>query len=211
MSDEHWENIYSSKLASEVSWYQESAEVSLDLIESADLSKSARIIDVGGGASTLVDGLLDRGYSDITVLDLSPSALQTAKDRLGAKADKIRWLVGDILSVKLPESHYDLWHDRAVFHFLTNPDDRQTYINQVTKAVRPNGHVIVATFAEDGPEKCSGLPVQRYSADQLHQAFGAPFRRIRSVREIHHTPSGKTQSFVYCSCLYEPVEISEAA
>lgn len=196
----HWEKVYGSKPEDEVSWFQEHAEVSLRLIEQSGVTKSANIIDVGGGASTLVDDLLASGYQNLTVLDLSGEALAKARHRLGAKAEKIHWLEADILQVNLPEQSYDIWHDRAVFHFLTAAEDRQKYVQAVLGSVKPGGHVIVATFAEDGPEKCSGLPVMRYSADQLHGEFGAPFDLLRQEREEHHTPAGVIQKFVYCFC-----------
>lgn len=196
----HWEKVYGSKPEDEVSWFQEHAEVSLRLIEQSGVTKSANIIDVGGGASTLVDDLLASGYQNLTVLDLSGEALAKARHRLGAKAEKIHWLEADILQVNLPEQSYDIWHDRAVFHFLTAAEDRQKYVQAVLGSVKPGGHVIVATFAEDGPEKCSGLPVMRYSADQLHGEFGAPFDLLRQEREEHHTPAGVIQKFIYCFC-----------
>ncbi|WP_091391037.1 class I SAM-dependent methyltransferase [Microbulbifer marinus] len=196
----HWEKVYSSKSEDEVSWFQEHAEVSVRLIEQTGASKSANIIDVGGGASKLVDDLLDRGYDNLTVLDLSAEALAKARRRLGAKADKVRWLEANILEIDLPNQAYDVWHDRAVFHFLTDERERKAYVDAVLCAVKPGGHVIVATFAEDGPETCSGLPVVRYSADQLHGEFGAPFDLLGQEREEHHTPAGVVQCFVYCFC-----------
>lgn len=196
----HWEKVYTTKSEDEVSWFQEHAEVSLKLIEQTGAPKSAQIIDVGGGASTLVDDLLDKGYENLTVLDLSGAALEAAKRRLGAKADRIRWLEANILEAALPERAYDIWHDRAVFHFLTKPEERKAYVDAVLRSVKPGGHVIVATFAEDGPEKCSGLPVMRYSAGQLHGEFGAPFDLLGQEREEHHTPAGVIQRFVYCFC-----------
>jgi SAM-dependent methyltransferase len=148
-----------------------------------------------------VDDLIHDGYTAITVLDLSPVALAIARRRLGPPASKVTWLEGDITTVTLTESVYDVWHDRAVFHFLTKPGERQAYVGQVLRALKPGGHVIIATFAEDGPSQCSGLPVMRYSADTLHAEFGAPFSLVRHEQEQHHTPSGATQRFVYCHFL----------
>ena len=197
---EHWENVYSSKASDEVSWFQEHAALSLQLIRDAEVPPSASIIDVGGGASTLVDDLLVEGFGQITVLDLSAAALSTAKTRLGERAADVQWLVADILEVQLPEAAYDVWHDRAVFHFLTTAEQRHAYVRAVLRAVKPGGLVIVATFAEDGPEKCSGLPVMRYNADQLHAEFGQPFLLLGHEQESHHTPGGNEQKFVYCFC-----------
>ena len=163
----------------------------------------ASIIDVGGGASSLVDDLLAHGYTNLSVLDLSQEALSAVQKRLGAAADKVRWIDGDITRVALPLHAYDLWHDRAVFHFLTDPRQRQAYVESVLRAVKPGGHVIVATFAEDGPSQCSGLPVMRYRADELHAEFGAPFSLLRHEREQHSTPFGTTQNFIYCYCRKE--------
>lgn len=164
------------------------------------MPRTAGIIDVGGGASTLVDDLLADGYSNLSVLDLSGAALAVAKARLQAQASKVQWLEADITTVQLPEAAFEVWHDRAVFHFLTDPADRQAYVNTVMRSVKPGGHVIVATFADDGPTKCSGLPVMRYSADALHAEFGAPFILEKHEREEHHTPGGAVQKFVYCYC-----------
>ena len=161
---------------------------------------TAEIIDVGGGASTLADDLLDSGFKNLTVLDLSGSALAAAKVRLGLRAQKVKWLEANILETTLPSSHYDVWHDRAVFHFLTTPEERSAYVQNVLGSVKPGGIVIVSTFAEDGPTKCSGLPVMRYSARQLHAEFGHPFELISHEREEHHTPGGNEQKFVYCMC-----------
>ena len=199
-SKQHWETVYSTKPTDGVSWFQEHAEQSLRLIKATDVPNSAHVIDVGGGASTLVDDLLAEGYTAATVLDLSGAALEKAKARLGDKAQKVRWLEGDITQVELPRLAFDVWHDRAVFHFLTESKDRQAYVAQVLRSVKQGGHVIVATFAEDGPLQCSGLPVARYSPEELHAEFGEPFELIEHQREEHQTPFGTKQQFIYCYC-----------
>ncbi len=196
----HWERIYGSRKPTEVSWYQPEAAVSLRLIQQAAPNRLAPIIDVGGGASTLVDGLLAEGYDNVTVLDLSAAALAQARARLGAVATSVRWLEADVLAVELLASGYQVWHDRAVFHFLTDANDRRRYVDQVRHAVRIGGHVLVATFARDGPTHCSGLEVVRYAPDELHAQFGADFQMLDSVHEEHRTPSGGVQPFVYCMC-----------
>lgn len=196
----HWEDVYARRTPDSVSWFQPHAEHSLDLIARTGLTHDAAIIDVGGGASTLVDDLLARGYHDLTVLDLSAAALDAAQARLGDDARRVRWFEADITEVALPAQRYDLWHDRAVFHFLTDAAQRQAYVERVLRAVKPGGHVIVATFAEDGPDRCSGLPVMRYGADTLHAEFGVPFELLEHSRETHHTPGGAVQQFVYCYC-----------
>ncbi|MEX0619313.1 MAG: class I SAM-dependent methyltransferase [Pseudohongiellaceae bacterium] len=199
-SKEHWEKVYSSKKADEVSWFQRHAELSLKIIRDNHVPADGAIIDVGGGASILVDDLIENGYSEITVLDLSATALEKAKARLGAKASSVRWLEANVLDVDLPANGYDVWHDRAVFHFLTSHTERHRYVQQVLRAVKPGGLVIVATFAEDGPDKCSGLPVMRYSTSALHSEFGKPFELLGSEPELHRTPAGNEQKFVYCFC-----------
>ncbi|QFU21446.1 class I SAM-dependent methyltransferase [Shewanella eurypsychrophilus] len=199
-SKDHWENVYSTKAEDEVSWFQEHAKLSLKLIQSSEAGLGASIIDVGGGASTLVDDLLDKGYRDISVLDLSAAALDKAKERLGSRASNINWLVANVIEADFPRHSFDVWHDRAVFHFLNTLEERQAYVAAVLRAVKPGGLVIVATFAEDGPTMCSGLPVQRYSASKLHDEFGEPFSLLGHEKESHQTPSGQEQHFVYCFC-----------
>ena len=196
-SKNHWESLYQAKRADEVSWFQREPAVSRDLIQQMAPDRSSRIIDVGGGASTLADLLLAAGYSALTVLDIAGSALAQARARLGESAGRIQWMAGDIRTIDLPAAAFDVWHDRAVFHFLTDPRDRAAYGAQLRRAVRPGGHAIVATFAEDGPVKCSGLPVVRYSAEAMHREFGEDLALVESVRELHTTPSGNSQSFVY--------------
>ncbi len=196
----HWEHIYATKPADGVSWYQPHADQSLALIRGTGTPHSGAIIDVGGGASTLVDDLLANGYTDLTVLDLSAAALETARRRLASRAGLATWLEGDVTAVELPARRYDVWHDRAVFHFLTEEKDRRAYVTAVLRAVKPLGHVIIATFAADGPTHCSGLPVVRYSPDQLHAELGASFTLQHAAREAHHTPFGTVQQFVYCCC-----------
>lgn len=203
-SKKHWEQVYTTKATTGVSWFQEHARQSIQLIRETGVAKDAGVIDVGAGASTLVDDLLSEGYSNISVLDLSEAALSTAKARLGEGARDVAWLVGDITQAELPQCAYDVWHDRAVFHFLTTREERADYVRAVLRAVKPGGHVIVATFAEDGPEKCSGLPVMRYSPDGLHAEFGVPFTLLKQEREEHHTPLGTVQKFIYCLCRKEP-------
>jgi SAM-dependent methyltransferase len=199
-SKEHWEHVYSTKAVDAVSWFQEHAGPSLRLIQGTGVPLNAAIVDVGGGASTLVDDLLARGYVNVTILDLSAVALRAAQGRLGSRARLVTWVEADITKVELPLRHYDVWHDRAVFHFLTDPQDRHAYVNAVLRAVKPGGHVIVATFAEDGPTQCSGLPVVRYSAEELNSEFGAPFTLVQHDKESHHTPFGTIQEFTYCYC-----------
>ncbi|CAG9259369.1 Methyltransferase [Paraburkholderia unamae] len=199
-SRDHWNRVYTTKTPASVSWFQEHARQSVALIQESGMPKEAGIIDVGGGASTLVDDLVAQHYRDITVLDLSDAALAAAKARLGESASRVSWIAGDITQVELPVHAYDVWHDRAVFHFLTSQEDREAYVRAVLRAVKPGGIVIVATFAEDGPDHCSGLPVMRYNADALHAEFGAPFTLLKQEREEHHTPAGATQKFIYCMC-----------
>jgi ubiquinone/menaquinone biosynthesis C-methylase UbiE len=199
----HWENVYGSKAPSQVSWYQPHAEKSLDLIRRTGIGRPDPIIDVGGGASTLVDDLVAAGYDNVTVLDIAPSALRLARERLGAAGERVRWIEADVTQAVLLEAAYSVWHDRAVFHFLTEPAARRAYVTQVRRSVRQGGHVIVATFAEDGPERCSGLQVSRYRPADLHAEFGPAFRLVESVRETHHTPAGAEQRFVYCYCRLE--------
>jgi SAM-dependent methyltransferase len=196
----HWEHIYQAKAPTQVSWYQEHSLQSLRFIVHTGIPKTGSIIDVGGGSSTLVDDLLANGYQKISILDLSAAALEVAKQRLGARANDVTWLEADILQIRLPHHEYDLWHDRAVFHFLIQPEDRRRYVNVVRDAIRPGGHVIVATFASDGPERCSGLQVSRYEPESLHQEFGDSFTLLDSTKEVHHTPFGTEQKFIYCYC-----------
>jgi ubiquinone/menaquinone biosynthesis C-methylase UbiE len=198
---EHWEKVYQTKSAEALSWFQEHATRSLEIIRSIGAKPDSRIIDVGGGASTLVDDLLDHGFDHVSVLDLSASALEVARQRLGPKGEIVDWLAGDIRQVKLPAQTYDIWHDRAVFHFLTDPADRLAYVEQVMVSVKPGGHVIVATFAPDGPDQCSGLPVARYDHAQLHGEFGPAFELLEHANEAHKTPWGSVQHFVYCHCV----------
>ena len=199
----HWETIYRTKDVHEVSWFQPEARRSLDLIMRVCPDRSAPIIDVGAGASVLVDNLLAAGYQDLSVLDLSEAALGISRDSLGTDSAKVKWIRADVLRAQFDERAYAVWHDRAVFHFLTDATDRQAYVEQVRRAVSPGGHVLVATFAEDGPEYCSGLPVVRYSAEGLHSEFGTDFQLVRSEHEDHRTPGGAEQSFLYCLCRRE--------
>jgi len=183
----HWENIYGKKAADAVSWYRPHLETSLELIERAAPEYSASIIDIGGGESTLVDDLLARGYQSISVLDISQTAVDANKKRLGPASEHIHWLVADITKATLESCAYDVWHDRAVFHFLTASEERLSYVRQVANAVKPGGHVIVSTFGPEGPTKCSGLDFVRYDANSLHREFGLRFRLLGHSGELHRT------------------------
>ncbi len=194
----HWENIYTTKHPTNVSWYQPRAAKSLELIRRTGIDSSAQIIDVGGGASTLVDGLLAEGFRNVTVLDVSSAALEAAKQRLGTQdAQAITWLDADITQATLPRHSFDVWHDRAVFHFLAAAEERRNYIAAVTHALKPDGHLIIATFAADGPLRCSGLDVVRYDIMKLRGEFSG-FQFIESSSEDHLTPFGTKQHFIYC-------------
>lgn len=199
----HWEGVYRTKGPEQVSWFQAEARLSLDLI-TRHAPAGAAIADIGGGASRLVDGLLAAGHRTVQVLDLSAAALAAAQARLGPAATPVRWVVADVLTHDFAPASLEVWHDRAVFHFLTDQADRARYVDQVQRAVKPGGLVLVATFAEDGPLKCSGLEVARYSPDALHAKFGADFRVVESHREEHRTPNGAVQRFTYCLCRHEP-------
>lgn len=197
---QHWESVYQTKRPTEVSWYRPHLEISLQFIEEAVANRDAHIIDVGAGESTLVDDLLAHGYRNLHALDISETALDVAKARLGANASRINWLCGDVRTFPFPSEQYDLWHDRAVFHFLTDAADRVAYVRQVARAVKRGGHVIVATFGPEGPAQCSGLDVMRYGPEALHDEFGSNFRLVKHRSELHQTPSGSTQQFTYCYC-----------
>lgn len=202
--EKHWESIYRNRPPTAVSWYQPEARLSLELIQRVAPELEAPVLDVGGGASTLVDGLLTAGYGDITILDLAPAALARAQERLGNRAARAKWIVADVLDAPLPTASCAVWHDRAVFHFLTDARDRARYVAQVQRVVAPGGHAVVASFGPDGPARCSGLEVMRYSSEGLHAEFGAAFRLLDSAREDHRTPGGSVQAFVYCLCRVEP-------
>jgi len=190
----HWENIYATKFVQELSWYRDRLDTSLELIERAHLPRTAAVIDVGGGASTLADDLLRLGFRDVSVLDLSAGALEQARQRLGALSESVHWMEGDVTAASLAPRRYDLWHDRALFHFLVGAPERSAYVSAATGAVKQRGFLIVSAFALDGPAKCSGLPVQRYGAEELAGQFPA-FALLESRREGHHTPAGILQNF----------------
>ena len=198
MSDRttHWQNVYATKGEAEVSWFQDSPTISLAMIRTANSDHGAAIIDVGGGASRLVDALLQDGYRDVAVLDLSANALDAARKRIGPAASKVDWIVADATTWR-PAKTYDVWHDRAAFHFLTDPQDRAAYVERLQSAVAPGGQVIIATFALDGPEKCSGLPVQRHDSASLAAELGPGFELVETRSEIHRTPWDSTQAFQF--------------
>lgn len=196
----HWENVYSTKPHGQVSWFREHLDNSLRMIVQTGVEKDAAIIDVGGGNSTLVDDLLDAGFIDVAVLDISSTAIEVSKARLGERNNLVNWIEADITNVELAKDHYDVWHDRAVFHFLTASEDRRRYVDLVNRSVKPGGHVIIASFGLAGPMKCSGLDVMRYSPATMHDEFGDEFELISSLDESHRTPFGTTQEFVYCYC-----------
>lgn len=200
MSDaRHWDAIYAARAADRLTWYQPHLERSLAFIRDMKLDLAARIVDVGGGASTLVDDLLDLGCRNVAVIDLVESALQTSRERLGDRAAEVEWIVGDVTKPLLADRSVDLWHDRAVFHFLTGAA-RSAYVAQVERCVKPGGRVLIATFALDGPDRCSGLPVTRYDAGGIRAALGDRFELIDEAGEQHETPAGGRQSFVYALC-----------
>jgi SAM-dependent methyltransferase len=192
----HWENVYTTKGENEVSWFQQSPMPSLDLIVQAGATTESAIIDIGGGASRLVDHLIEQGFDDITVLDLSAAALAADKARLGVDAERVSWIVADATTWE-PARAYDIWHDRAAFHFLTDAGDRAAYVARLERGLRIGGHAIIATFAPDGPEKCSGLPVARYDGASLGQTLGAAFELIHTQRHEHATPWGARQAFQF--------------
>jgi SAM-dependent methyltransferase len=197
---EHWDEVYRSKPPNAVSWYRPHLERSLAWIDGCGLARDAQIVDVGGGASTLVDDLLARGFERICVADISTEALAHARARLGAAADAVRWVVGDVTTTLLEDASVDLWHDRAVFHFLTEDASRAAYITALTRCLRPGGFALLATFGPDGPERCSGLPVRRHSAADLAAALGPSFELVAYADEVHETPWGAPQSFAYALC-----------
>ena len=199
MKQAHWENVYTTKSSEQVSWYQPHVQRSYDWIVRTDMARDGQIIDVGGGASTLVDDLLEAGYQNITVLDLSGAALQVAQQRLGAlRAARVQWREADITATEFSAHMFDIWHDRAVFHFLTEAADRRAYVAQLRHAVKRGGHIIMATFSLDGPTRCSGLPIVQYSAASLQAELGAQFELVEQANEQHTTPSGAAQNFIYC-------------
>ena len=192
----HWQNVYQTKGEHDVSWFEETPTISLDLIRATGLGTDASIIDVGGGASRLVDALITEGFRSITVLDVSDKALTTSRDRLGPRARHVTWIVTDVTAWR-PDKSYDLWHDRAALHFLTDPSDRAAYATCVQNAVRAGRHVIIGTFAPDGPERCSGLPVIRHDAASIGETLGRSFKLIESRRHDHQTPGGTIQRFQF--------------
>lgn len=199
MSDRHahWENVYSTKSEADVSWFQETPAISLELLALAGAKPADAVIDIGGGASRLVDSLLARGFTNLAVLDLSEAALAAARARLGSKGDDVEWIAADATTWKPREAAYDIWHDRAAFHFLTAPGDLAAYIERLKRGLRMGGHVIMGTFAPDGPEKCSGLPVVRHDADSLGRLLGQGFALVDHRRHEHATPWGSIQKFQF--------------
>lgn len=194
----HWDAIYKSKDHTEFSWYQRVPEVSLRYFEALNLPSTARIIDIGGGDSFLVDYILDLGYQDITVLDISAAAIARAKERLGERAREVTWIVSDIADFT-PKKQYDFWHDRATFHFLSNDMDIESYVTIADKSLSNQGYMLIGGFSLNGPEKCSGIPVIRYSEETISKVFSLNFKKLECVTVNHQTPSDKTQNFIFCS------------
>lgn len=195
---EHWEKVFTTKQPHEVSWTQEIPKTSLDFVHAANLNKQAKIIDIGGGDSKLVDYLLDEGFENISVLDISEEALIRAKKRLGSKAEKVVWIVRDITAFK-PTSTYDFWHDRAAFHFLTTENEIVKYLSIAREAVKENGVVTIGTFSVNGPKKCSGLDIKQYTEETLTAELKNGFEKLKCITEDHTTPFDTTQNFLFCS------------
>ena len=195
---EHWEEIYTAKPANQVGWYAPHLETSRRWIAELKLAAENPIIDVGGGASTLVDDLLDSGHKNLTVLDLSERAIHVTKERLGNLSSAVTWLHGNVTEIELPSRNFGLWHDRAVFHFLIEQEIAQKYRDAILRALKIGGYFIVGTFGLDAPPQCSGLPVQRYTSELLSDTFGKEFELKRHQNEMHNTPSGVEQAYVYC-------------
>jgi SAM-dependent methyltransferase len=193
----HWNSVYSSKQPDQVSRFRPHLDASLEYLRTSGVERNAAVVDVGGGASTLVDDLLDAGYSDVTVLDVSEEALRVVRARLGERAERVKWVRADVTEPTLPSGAFQFWHDRAVFHFLLQPDARERYVAALRRTLAPNGYVLIATFGPDGPPKCSGLDVRRYDADALEGELGSGFTRVASSTELHMTPWGAPQQFVY--------------
>ncbi len=198
----HWENIYQTKALNEVSWYQPNPSTSIDLIEQPEIDKQAKIIDIGGGDSFLVDKLLEKGYTNITVLDISEAAITRAKKRLGNDAEKVKWIVSDVSKFD-PIEKYDVWHDRAAFHFLTSSEDIGQYVQTVNKSIIKGGKLIIGTFSESGPKKCSGIEIKQYSESTLTQLMKNGFQKEECFSVDHTTPSGNTQNFLFCKFIKE--------
>ena len=201
---EHWETIYETKQLKDVSWYQPVPETSLDFLQRFNLPKTAKIIDVGGGDSLFVDYLLELGYIDISVLDISENALERAKERLGDKARLVKWIVSDVSTFE-PQEHYDFWHDRAVFHFLTQEQDIENYLNVLAKGIQPNGILVMGTFSESGPTTCSGIAIKQYSEKSMTERLSAVFDKIKCLTVDHTTPFDTIQHFVFCSFRRKPI------
>lgn len=204
---DHWEDVYSSKPANRLGWYEPHLEISLNWIRELLPGKTIPLIDVGGGASTLVDDLVEGGYRSVTVVDISGKALARTRKRLGDNAESVKFIEGDITELKLPEHFYGLWHDRAVFHFLIEEEDRKKYISNLQKSVIDNGYVVIGTFAPEAPPRCSGLPVERYDANSLGEVLGEQFEMLDNLKDMHITPGGVEQMYLYCKFKKLPSEI----
>ena len=194
--EKHWQDVWTKKSADQVSWFEAEPSTSLDLIGAVAPAKDSTIVDVGGGASLIVDRLLQQGYADVVVVDISEAAMDQARARLGPRADTVTWIAADVRCLRLPRQ-VDVWHDRAVFHFLSEEADQQSYLSAVRRALRAGGHLVIATFGPDGPDWCSGLEVQRYDAEDLRRFFGPEFELVESLERRHLTPGGVSQDFTY--------------
>jgi len=194
----HWDNIYQTKQLEELGWYQSTPETSLEFFKQYNVPSTSKIIDIGGGESLLVDHLLDQGYEDITVLDVSETAIEKAKQRLGTRADKIKWIVSDAAQFQTSEK-YDFWHDRAAFHFLTEEQEISNYLKTAYQSLKPNGILVIGTFSEQGPKKCSGIEIKQYSENSMTNCLNEYFKKIKCITIDHQTPSGTIQNFLFCS------------
>ncbi len=194
----HWENIYQTKRLDEVSWFEPVPETSLGFLKQFNIPAAAKIIDIGGGDSFLVDHLLDAGYQDVTVLDISGSAIDRAKTRLNVRANRVKWIVADAATFK-PSEKYDFWHDRAAFHFLTKEQEIEGYLDTVQKSIQPTGILVIGTFSEQGPKKCSGIEIRQYSETSMAERLKKSFEKIKCITVDHKTPFGTLQNFIFCS------------
>ena len=197
---QHWENVFITKAEDEVSWFQPYPKTSMEFVELFNLPLNANIIDIGGGDSHFVDALLDKGYKNIYVLDISANAIERAKQRLGVRASRVNWIVSDATEFE-PPVQFDFWHDRAAFHFLTTEDKIYKYVSIAEDAIKKDGYLILGTFSENGPKKCSGLEIKQYSEASMSARFEVAFDRIKCITEDHKTPFNTVQNFLFCSFL----------